>query len=237
MNTKISFAAVSKFVGSLSDAEAAALANNQGKVKKFLAGLAKEKEDYNFFSHIDDKDLPDELELTVSKWRKLAAEQGYDGPVAWRVREGFTLKEHAPKMGKVYEDFKYLQDWKLQNDEPTQSCIVFWIPRLLRGSKSQNVDQQKALMAETRMRHGLPEHHLSSFGSAALITGLVLAHFARKGERTPLNREWARTDTLHVDGDRLSVGDFGEAGPGYYGWDGRSSGFLGFFALGVELGK
>lgn len=209
--------------------------NSLVSVANLISGLSEEELANTFFVPIADKDLPAKFKEITANWRKLATEHGYTGPVAWRVREGFTLKEHAPRAGKVYDDFRYLQEWKLQNDEPTKSASIFWIPELLVDSKSKNVDQQKALMAETRTRYALPEHHLSSFGSSALIVGLVLAHFKRTGERTPLNCEWARTDTPHEDGRRLCVGDFGEYGPFCSSWNDSSDNDLGVFAVGVEL--
>ena len=171
-------------------------------------------------------------------WRKLAAELAYTGPVVWRVKEGFTLKAHAPKAGPCYENFQYLQDWDIQNDEPTKDSLAFWVPRLVTVSKSKNVEKQIAILAELRQRFGLPEHHLASFGSASLDSGLILAHFKRTGERTPLNGEWTRTDSLHSDGSRLCLGGFAADGLCCHDldWDDYCRPEVGCFPLGVELG-
>jgi hypothetical protein len=131
-----------------------------------------------------------------------------------------------------------MKNWTLKDDEPTPSAIVFFIPRLLDNSTAKTVEEQKLILAETRQKYGLLEHHLASFGSAAMLTGLILAHFKRTVERTPVNCYWARTDTLREDGGRLDVGGFDEHGLRCNGWDwgGSRDDVLGVFAMGVELG-
>ncbi len=189
-----------------------------------------------FFTPLADSEVPEQLQHLVPKWRKLAALLGYTGPVAWRVNQGFTLKQHAPKAGCCYENFEYLQGWNLQNDEPTKNSIVFWIPRLIPESLGKNVQEKLALLASFREQVGLPAHHLKNFGSAALLAGLIFAHFKRAGERTPLNELLTRTDTLLVGGYRLRLGDFDSRGLFCGYWiqgDGRIS-RLGCFPLGVE---
>jgi len=195
----------------------------------------KDVEVAGFIAPISDKDLPENLVEIVAKWRRLAADLGYAGPVAWKVRAGFTLKQGAPKAGPCCGNFAHLQDWNLQNDEPTKDGIVFWIPRLLPGSVLKTADEQKSLLAELRQRYDLPATHLTSFGSAALLAGLILAHFKITGERVPLDRYWTRTDTLDAGGRRLGLGSFGGQGLGcddYYWGDYRDA-HLGCFALGV----
>lgn len=184
------------------------------------------------------QDLPTPLHDTWRKWDKLAQDLNFSGDIAYKITAGFTLKKHAPKLGNCYEDFNYLQNWTLKNDEPTKDGIVFFIPRLIKNSTNKNKDEQLKLMAEVRKEYQLPDTHLTSFGSAALLTGLILTYFNNTGERTPLDDKWVRTDTLRGDGYRLCVGRFGVAGPccgGYYWVDDGYDG-LGVFALGVELG-
>lgn len=237
MNTKTSFAAVANLVNALSEDELAALVDNIKHVKKFAGDLVIEKVQNTYFIPIADKDVPEHMIESTTKWRKLAGDLGYTGPVYWKVREGFTLKDHSAKAGPCYQAFEYLRNWNLKNDEPTKSCHVYFIPRLVEKSISKNVDEQMKLLSETRKRYELPEHHLASFGSVAMLTGLVLAHFKRTGEKTPVNSYWVRTDTFHGVGLRLHVGDFDESGL-YSGWlwDGYRFDKLGVFPLGVELG-
>ena len=191
-----------------------------------------------FFIPLSDHDVAEKLAETTLNWRKLAAELSYTGPVVWKVKEGFTLKAHAPKAGPCYENFQYLQDWNIRNDEPTKGSLAFWVPRLVTGSKSQNVEKQISILAELRQRFGLPEHHLASFGSASLDSGLILAHFKRTGERIPLKSEWARTDSLLSGDRRLNLGDFSVRGLFCFNWfcDSHGNPSFGCFPLGVELG-
>jgi len=170
---------------------------------------------------------------TVAMGRALADDLDYTGPVFWRVKVGFTLKSHTPLAGPCYEKFAYLQDWNLQNDESTADCMVFFIPRIIATGK--NAGEQKQALVELRAKYGLPTKYLSSFGSAALVSGLILAHFKRTGERAPLNTKWVRTDTLSSDGGRLNLGGFDGIGlrccSGH--WDDNRGGSLGVFPLGV----
>lgn len=238
MNTKPSFAGVSKLLNGLTEQELAMLVANPKELKKLASSLVAKDIESTYFVPIADKDVPEKFKEMTVNWRKLASDLGYTGPVCWKVREGFTLKEHAPLAGPCYEAFKYLQNWSLKNDEATKSAHVFFIPKLLEKSTSKAVEEQKVLMTDTCKKYGLPEHHLASFGSAAMLTGLVLAHFKRTGEKTPVNCYWTRTDTLRGDGNRLGVGGFGEGGLRCVGWDwdDRRYGDLGVFPLGVELG-
>lgn len=227
----------------------AALNNLGEEFKKFAADLAAKAEENTFFTPLSDEEAVETLvkagkydEATaaaiVAAWRKLANNHGYNGPIAQRVKAGFTLKEHASKVGPCYEKFGYLQDRKLKNDEPTRESLVFFVPRLVADSKNKNVEEQIALLSDLRQRFNLPAHHLASFGSAALLAGLILAHFKRIGERVPLNTDWTRTDTLFSDGVRLLLGDFAGSGLDCGDWlwaDGSRRSSLGCFALGVEV--
>lgn len=146
----------------------------------------------------------------VIAWRRMAKEHDYNGPTLWQVRAGFTLKCHAPAYGPCGENFQYLQDWQF-DDTPTTGGLVFWIPRflnkrLLRSKK--NKDERLGLMHDVRHEFGLPEHHLTQFGSVTLLAALILGHFKASGERLPSEEEWGHTDTHLVRGGRLYLGDF-----------------------------
>ena len=170
----------------------------------------------------------------VEAWRTLATEHDYRGPILWQVPAGFTLKHHAAKAGPCYVDFLYLQDWNFE-DTPTSECLVFCVLRLLNGSTSKTADEQLAHLESERTRRELPEHHLTSFGSSAMVAALILAHFKRAGERTPLDHDWVRTDTRDNDEDRLRLGYFVGLGLNCsYDWGGGGGDDLGGFPLGVE---
>ena len=238
MNRKASFNGLAAILTELSEDEQLALVDCPEELKKFAGDLVIQIVQNTFFIPLSDHDVAEKLAETTLNWRKLAAELSYTGPVVWKVKEGFTLKAHAPKAGPCYENFQYLQDWNIRNDEPTKGSLAFWVPRLVTGSKSQNVEKQISILAELRQRFGLPEHHLASFGSASLDSGLILAHFKRTGERIPLKSEWARTDSLSSGGSRLRLGGFGGGGLHCNDWRWGDSGdpSLGCFPLGVELG-
>lgn len=208
MNRKPSFDAVTDMFKSLTEEEQLAIVDSPSELKKFAGDLAIKIVQNTFFIMLSDNEAPEKFAETTLKWRKLAAELGYTGPVIWMVKGGFTLKVHAPKAGPCYQNFQYLQDWKLKNDAPTKKSLAYWVPRLVPGSKNKNVEEQIAILTELRQRFTLPEHHLASFGSASLLSGLIFAHFKRVGERTPLKGEYTRTDTLYSDGLRLYLGDF-----------------------------
>lgn len=266
MNRKASFNAVARLITALTDEEQSALVDNPTALGVLAKRLVEEAKANTFFVALSDDeavelliknrkaDVNTELLLPpgeredralyqamvakyeVAGWRKLASDFGYTGPVAWKVRAGFTLKQHAPQASPCYEQFGYLQDWELKNDEPTVDSIVFWVPRLLEGSVSKDVEEQKALMTDVRARYELPEGHLSCFGSAVLIAGLILAHFKRTGERTPLRNLYVRSDTILADGGRLGLGGFDGTGLDCSSWDydGGADEGVGVFALGVE---
>ncbi|MDD2758469.1 MAG: hypothetical protein PHD72_03820 [Patescibacteria group bacterium] len=235
-NRKASFNAIAAIITGLSDEEQSVLVEKGKEFKEFVAGLVRAAVENTFFTHVDDKDAPAHLVGAVAKWRKLASDLGYTGPVLWAVKAGFTLKLHAPLAGPCYEKFSYLQDWELKNDEPTVDCLVFFIPRMVATKK--NAEEQMQALVELREKYGLPASHCASFGSAALVAGLIMAHFKRTGERAPLNTDWVRTDTRYSVGSRLHLGGFDEAGLHcYVTWDDHRYGSLGVFPLGVELGS
>lgn len=169
----------------------------------------------------------------VEKWVEDATDYDYDGPVLWQVPAGFTLIEHAALAGPC-KDFGALQEWKF-TDEPTRSALVFWIPRLITSSKGLNAGAQRELLKTERQRLELPDHHLRSFGSAALVAALILAHFKRTAKRVPLKGNWARTDTQREDLQRIRFGNFGKPGlECHYRWGNQTHKGLGVFPLGIE---
>jgi hypothetical protein len=232
---KASYRSVAALLDQLDEPELLALADHPREVEKLAQELVARAGENTFFVPIHDKDLPKNLCEIATKWRRLASELGYAGPIAWKVKAGFTLKQHAPKGGPCHENFAYLQDWNLRNDEPTNDGIIFWIPRLLPDSTDKTVDEQMKLLSDLRARYDLPSTHLANFGSAALLAGLILAHFKITGERVPLDCYWVRTDTLNADGDRMSLGIFGGSGLlcDNDDWDDSRYAYIGCFPLGV----
>jgi len=168
----------------------------------------------------------------LAPWRKLAALMGYTGPVAWLVKQGFTLKKHAPLVGPCYENLGYLQGWNF-NDDPTDNCLAFWVPRLAENSTGKNIKAMEAHRAELKKRYELPGNHATTFGSIQLQFALILAHFKRTGERVLSGRYYAASDS-HEDGCRLVVGDFSGDGLSGGGWDDSGGDSVCCFLLGIE---
>ncbi len=190
-----------------------------------------------YFDPLPSSEIPSEHRSTFAKYRALAIGHGVEAgvPLCYKVRAGFTLKKHAPRAGPCYEDFQYLRGWDFE-DNPTQSALVFWVPRLVSGGTSKPADEQHWWLAHLRQRLELPEHHLSSFGQVSLVAGLILAHFKNTGERVPLGRSYACTATYSTPGGHLNLGSFGGLGLrcGNWCWSGSQGGDVGVFALGIE---
>ena len=201
MQSKVSFAGLAGLLLDLTEEERRALMNSPKELKRFAEEQVARIERETYFSILHDRDVPAELEETASKWRQLAAELGYTGPVAWKVKAGFTLKTHVPIAGPCHEDLECIQSRELIADEPTRNSITFWIPRLVPGSKEEKPRNHLALLSNLRDRLALPSHHLSSHGSAALLAGLMLAYYKHTGERVPFQNGWVQTSTHLKDGD------------------------------------
>lgn len=193
-----------------------------------------------YFTPVMDDDVTMEHQPVLAKYRSLATEWGVPATTAicYLVRAGFTLKAHAAKAGPCVENFQYLQDLKFP-DEPTRDCLVFWVPRLVPKSTHRTTDEQMQFLADLRKRMALPEHHLNSFGSAALDAGLILAHHKAAGSQVPLNGLVTRTDSCDATGGRLHLGwNEAQLDCGKWAPSGSRNSIFGVFALGVEtLGR
>jgi len=191
-----------------------------------------------YFTPIFDSEVPEQFQSILVKYRTIARAWGIADSVAicYHVRAGFTLKQHAPKFGKCYKDFEYLQGWNFA-DEPTVDCYVFWVPCIVPDSTSKTYSEQLRLLAEIRVKYELPAHHLTDLGAVAENAGLILAHKKATGLLIPLGGKWIRTATSDADGDRLRLGGHDASGLYCSFWDfGESrSGGLGVFARGVEF--
>lgn len=206
------------------------------------------------------KDKKETAEAKVFAWRKLARTQfdytdknnpekdAADKPLVYLARNGFTIKERAPqvadqhskkKKGLCYENWKYLKDWNFPNDE-TQDEIRFFIPRLIPESTNLNFEEQENLIKEfaekIKKEHKALKNTDITMGEANQIANQILAHYNQTKERTPLNTYWARTKTLHADGNRLGLGYFDAEGLlcDSWNWVDERYSYLGSFLSGVE---
>lgn len=230
----------------LTDPQKDALADDPAKVSAFLEQRASEIAASIFVTPLSDEEAIELLvrenicttrakaEAIVTAWRKYASDRGYNGPVAWKVRQGFALKTHAPLAGPCYKQLEYLQNWNF-TDTPTTDSLVFWVPRLATESTDKTAAQMKLHRAQLQQAHNFPANHCDRFGTIALLFALILAHCKRTGERVPLNYLYAVSDTLDADGGRLIAGYFVEDGLYCNDWnDSVGSGSVGLFLLGVE---
>ena len=207
MRRKVSFNGLATLLMSLTCEEQTALLDYPDELKKLVQELVTRREKNVFFIPISDKDAPEKFSLVAIKWRKLAAEMGYSGPILWKIKEGYCFLDSI-KAGPCHENFNYLKYAKRCIDPSlTRKSLVFWIPRIIQECKGQNEEQQSAFLEKLRIRLELPSHHLTSFGSLALLSGLIFAHFKRTGERAPLKKRRLDPNGLRLtDAKALSNG-------------------------------
>jgi hypothetical protein len=217
-NRKASVSAVLSVLNQLNDEQMLAMTDHPDKVKNFLAGLVSEDIANTYVVPLSDNEVREQYQQFaeyLNAWRKAAMEMDYRGPVAWKVKEGFTLLGHAPSAGHCRLDFTYLvgdlNPWKKRlpkDDKPTKNSVVFWIPRLADESTGKNIKKMEAHRAVLRQKFGLPEHHCDQFGSSGLLCGLIFAHFKRTGQKVPLKKLFAVSDTPNGPYAWLCVGGF-----------------------------
>ena len=232
---KASVSALLDVLNDLSEEERLALTDNPGRVKEFLAALVQEEIANTFAIPLSDSKMLEQFPQFADRlapWRKLTALMGYTGSVVWLIKQGFTLKKHASLVGPCYKNLQYLQNWNF-SDNPTDDCLVFWVPRLAENSTGKNIKEMEAHRAELKKRYELPGDHATTFGSIQLQFALILAHFKRTGKQVPLNCLYMASDTLN-DGPRLIAGDFGGYGLRCGDWGESSYDDVGFVLLGVE---
>ena len=177
------------------------------------------------FRPLEDVEVPARLCKLLKKWRRLAERFDYDGPVTWLIPEGFSIlnpddrisfPEGLRKRAEEVASWKFLD----RNSEVTRRQLVFGLPIPLDGSERKNAQQQREFLTDLWKQYQLPEGHLSAFGRASTIVGLILAYNAISGEAGVWNGTLARTDTLlnsvwdEIDSARphgqywgLSIGD------------------------------
>lgn len=180
------------------------------ELKRFLGALLEEDLKKTYVTYLDDKDVPEKHRDTYAKWREYAASLGYTGPVVWQVREGFTLKRHAPRAGPCHKRFEYVHSDQMENEKPTRNTLVFWVPRLAEGSTNKTITEMEQLRGDLKVGYMLPNYHIYTFGSVTLLVALILTHFKRTGECVPLKNAYAVSDSFRTNADprRFSVGNF-----------------------------
>lgn len=199
----------------------------------------------------------------VTNCREYAERYDYKDSIFIIVKAGFSV-EHVPQLGPCWCDFySYVSEWHLEhirirNGAPTKNSLVFFVPRIPNASFFDDSYGQMKKLEKLRQLYSLADHYFSSFGEIILLSGLVLAHFARTGERVPLViREGGgsllhkydlnphvRTDT-YFHGSRLIMGGFKSVSAGGLKWtESNWQGLslrchteedLGCFGIGIDL--
>jgi hypothetical protein len=198
-----------------------------------------------FVLPMHDKDLPAQYRQALTGWRTYGRKElGYTGPVAWKDPGGFEFEHHAHLAGPCYRDsFNEFAEEKILNNKPTKPSIIFWVPRLVKGSVGESIYLLEQQREQLRVRYGLPPRHAIGFGSFNLLINLILAHHRYTKERVPSNHLYTATDSFWAEDEysraRLITGFFTEE----YGLDCETYNSraghgvyqdVGFFLLGVE---
>ena len=218
MNRNATYRGVSDVIKKLSEVQLLAIQDNEVAFIEYMDGFVLELAKGIFVFPLHDKDaLPHEKDF-VAAMRARAEERhpDYQGPHLWEVKAGLNFRVHGLKLGlPLYEDWKYLQDWELRNDQDTEACRLLWTPRLVPDSMGKTSQEMMDVLDEEYRKYGLPELNRSRpFGSVSQGTGLIAAHWKRTSgrERVPFSFKYATTDTLDSNGRRLFLGYFDEHG-------------------------
>ncbi|OGH93929.1 MAG: hypothetical protein A2538_03630 [Candidatus Magasanikbacteria bacterium RIFOXYD2_FULL_41_14] len=151
----------------------------------------------------------------VDAWRRYADTLGYFEDLAWMVPPGLTLDgaikaglftKNPEKKGGIQTGEEMLA---LVQEPPTTDSIVLWIPQMIDNSDSKDVATQQRMIGGLTQQVGLPAGRTPSFGSATLLTNLILGYRRETGnmeENMPPKGKFVRTDTLDKDGHRVCIG-------------------------------
>ncbi|MFC1597906.1 hypothetical protein ACFL2M_00020 [Patescibacteria group bacterium] len=199
---KASFNAVVRLLLELPSDVQCAIVDNPGAFHAWTRKLAEDSKDHAYVVPLTDDEVPDTMQERLRAFRLYTVHphRSYTGPVAWRTKAGYTLKQHAPKMGRCY-DFEGISG--RFRDTPTEDAIVFWAPCPVLGSENKNSADQLVLLWELRDRFNFPAHWCNNFGTPALLAGLYLAYQKYCGNRVPRPSTWARSTVfsgMHIDG-------------------------------------
>lgn len=134
-------------------------------------------------------------ESVVKGWRTYAAKQNYNGPVAWLVLPGFTLRGHARRLGPCLQDFDYVLIRDMGESAPTVHSLVFWIPCSAPQGSNLTVAEAMQLRKVLLKEYGITESRKGGFGSHTLLYGLLLTSLRRTGSLVLSGRERVLTDT------------------------------------------
>jgi hypothetical protein len=235
---KATVAALLAALGDLTPEEMLALADHPGEFKAFCTGLYAEEVRNTFVIPLLDWEVQIQFPQFADRlppWRRLAVFKGYGGPVAWKIMPGFMVNKHAQLVGPCYSGVEYTRMWDNLPETPTKSCLVFWMPRLLKDSTVTNIALMEEWRAVIKQEYTFPPNHCDSFGSIQLLFALILAHFKRTGERVLSGYQYAVSDSYDECGSRIFACEYKEDGLRLSVKDGPfNHERYGFFPIGVE---
>lgn len=222
----------------LTTAEETTILSYREEVRAYLASLyAAETLTPVYAEPIPRYAIPRWLEHTHRAYLAMADWMGYHGPeaLAWQIYPGYTFTHDAPQEGLIAGADNRLTEWELVNNPPTGRCIAHIIPQIPPGGDWKTVAEQMEFMERIRRRFHLPPHHLTSFGTASLLSSVLLRLRNHFGIFLPAERYFIRTDTSHLFGP-LNMGGHGSEGLHWTDWDflGDSDRCLGFLPVGID---
>ena len=176
---------------------------------------AKSKASGGYFAPINESDsLSDDLQVVYGDWQVLAESLDYSGPICWKVKAGFSMKQ-VSGLGLYKKKFKHL-DVEDFRSKPTEAGVVFWIPRLLPEKYGQEEldlgSVQQYQESNFDWVNSEFDIELTSFGSLALLSGLIHNYQKVSGKRVPLSKCSAITDNVTIDAHNVHIGQYNADG-------------------------
>lgn len=236
------------------------------KIRGFLQHLLEEEEKKTFAVPLRDEEAcsllirrsnfsPENAQALISKWRRLAAELGYTGPIAWRVKAGFTLGNDPTESAQINRMWDEIKEQYPEGLGTTVESLVFWIPkalpplqalspveakktpllfRHLRECRRDNAGEHKQQLEMIRTRFDLPAHHLASFGSMTLLWLLIETY--KKWCGGQVMELGMRVYTDLADANRVFLKEDGRRQPSIIGIDdNKKVAGVGVLPIGVEV--
>ncbi len=167
----------------------------------------------------------------VASCRRCASDHKHDGIAFWRVKAGYTVREHAAQDKNCRDSLQYVKYWNLPSDVPTKDSIVCWVPRLALDSTNKTICEMQKIRERLLESCNLSEPQDTEFGSIGLLFALINAHHKLTGERVPLALRYAVSDSTHGNSGHLMAGSHSEGNLNLGHWDGSARADVGFFFL------
>lgn len=199
-----------------------------------------------FIRPLRDDEIPQTTQHLLRAVRQMYAELALlsEGPFAWQISAGFTVREHAAQFGKIHPSLRtILKDPRLM-DPATQNGILFGAPVGCVSSIGKTADEHLAFLRKCEQKYGLPQGFLG-LRTASEHVALILAEAHRKESMGGkfLYTSWIRTSNEFLPQSRLALIYRSEKDPNgpkdwrginaYNCWNGDGDIQLNVFALGM----